>query len=215
MKDQTPEIPKEIQEWIEKEYPLQEHPDPDGYGYPNCAVMSISRNSAIRAAASIYHHLASKEGRGIVGWVKASDRMPKLTVEEDIIFRNNITKCIYGDFHGYNPTTKDFYFEGRNDDVYIPLAEVEWLDESPSLSSLQSEITKLKADKETMFKAAEYWTGKFEEVRKEAHDFREALFKIWNARSSDFHKVDECLTLNDCSLIAKEILAKYPNRDKR
>ena len=73
-----------------------------------------------------YRLLASQQ---TMRWVKCSERLPDETT--GVIFRDTVTKAVYGDFHGMLNDT--IFFEGRNDDLYVDRNRVEWLlDESPA-----------------------------------------------------------------------------------
>lgn len=82
--------------------------------------------------------LSSQPSLGL-RWVKASERLPLLLLEEgDIIFRDIKTKSIYS-YEGINPKTKEFYFQGINDDLYMPFDGVEWLEETPANQPIEGE----------------------------------------------------------------------------
>lgn len=59
-------------------------------------------------------------------WVKANENCPNTFTDK--IVRNIRTKNVYSGFLYKDATTA--YFEGRNDDIYVLLTDLEWLDES-------------------------------------------------------------------------------------
>jgi len=77
----------------------------------------------IKELQAHYAEVAAKQAIGPV-WVNATAE----SILFDKIVRNIKTKVVYRHYLYHDLTTA--YFEGINDDIYIPLSELEYLDES-------------------------------------------------------------------------------------
>lgn len=80
--------------------------------------------------------LSTDEG---IKWVKASQRLPD--GYRGIIFRGLKNKAVYIYFTGLSTDGKTVMFEGINDDIYISVDDLEWLDE-PKIIKGYTEYTK-------------------------------------------------------------------------
>ena len=66
-------------------------------------------------------------------WIKASDELPENNKPDSLknkVKRHTVTKVVYSESEILDYDAHTMYVEGINDDIYVAIANIEWLDES-------------------------------------------------------------------------------------